>query len=464
MVTCADISKKIPQKVIPPMTPEIVTPEDFGAIGNGIADDSGALRLAFDSGYAVFLNQGKTYMFSTLLIPSNLKLFGYGTLKRLATANITTGEHWAIRALDSENWSIEEITIDGNKLHQDGRVGFKISGMLIRGCRDFRIEGVIFKDWQNDCIEMTCAGQGIPLNDHTPPPDQPDTIYRGKILGCSFLDSGRNVDDGFGYSNSRALQVGSTCVDITIANNLIRNCLGGVQSGAYNRHLVIANNSLYIDPVVYPFVSTGLSAEQLCTNCVIEGNVIEGYREGVLLESCIGVACVGNRIKGADRGINCFASSISGVLTILRQVTVSGNTIEVNSVLSDTCGIRAVSGGDRAYENVITGNTVNGGQFGIRTVGNTGVTVTGNNVRNALTGISSEENTDSLVASNNVHQCTGEGLYVGPDNVRVAVVGNKVSGCDKGVDTIGAQTNVYIYANYLLNNTTDNAQDPGPPT
>lgn len=435
---------------------QIVVPEDFGAIGNGLTDDTVAIQDAFNSGKAVFLNVGKVYAFSILTIPSGLFLFGFGTLKRKTTSGIAAAEHYVINAVDAHDWSIQGVTFDGNRLNQTGDVGFKVSGLLVRGCSNFRIHGTTWKQWHEDCIEMTCATQGVPVDADTPPPDPSDTIRRGRITSNVFLDSGRNENDfGFGHSTSRALQVGSTCVEILISNNLIRNCMGGIQCAAYNRHLVIVGNTLYVDSVLYAFRSSGIAVEQMSVDCVVSGNVIEGYQEGILLESCSNVSCTGNRIKGEVRGIAAFGSNISGTPIDMSRISIVGNTIEINSIAANTEAIRVVkSAGNASMNHTITGNVVKGSRFAIRTQGNIGLTVSGNEVSDAETGITSEANFSAVISGNSVSVCVNEGIWLSAGNKNLSVSGNRVHGCNKGIDIAAGQLDVAVHGNFLVDNST----------
>ena len=54
-----------------------VTPEEYGAVGDGVTDDSQAVQDACDAGYAVYFASGKTYyLASTVTIDHDCHLFG----------------------------------------------------------------------------------------------------------------------------------------------------------------------------------------------------------------------------------------------------------------------------------------------------------------------------------------------------------------------------------------------------
>ena len=105
-----------------------VTPQMFGAIGDGVSDDTEAIQAAVNHGFDVFFPAGTYYISSSITVAESKRLFGVGdksVIKSSAdVALITTtkgivvehlrfeGENTAISLYQTNN-TIRDISIDG---------------------------------------------------------------------------------------------------------------------------------------------------------------------------------------------------------------------------------------------------------------------------------------------------------------------------------------------------------------
>lgn len=85
-----------------------VTPEMYGAIGDGKADDTEALQMAIDNASSVVSLGNKTYYVSgTLFLKSNISIVGHGTkIFRASSAGVVAN---TFRGVDIKNVNIEGI-------------------------------------------------------------------------------------------------------------------------------------------------------------------------------------------------------------------------------------------------------------------------------------------------------------------------------------------------------------------
>lgn len=134
-----------------------VTLEDYGAVGDGVTDDTAAIQAALNSGFPIAVLQ-KTYLItSTVLITTGAFMFGYGfKSKFLTTSNITMFD---IAGLNVANITIDSINFSGN------RVGAAQKGIVCSGTGAFqdnyniKISNCDFRDF-SFAIQSTFNGSG----------------------------------------------------------------------------------------------------------------------------------------------------------------------------------------------------------------------------------------------------------------------------------------------------------------
>lgn len=428
------------------------------ADGTGVNDSTTVIQAALNTGLAIYLPPGQTFIYSTLSVTDgNRILSDGGTLKRKATSGLSSGEIYTIDATNADNFEMHGVIWDGNRNNQSGSAGFKVSGVLIRNGTNINVSGNIIKNWHEDCIEATCAVQQNPINAYTAPADRPDTNFRLIIAGNHFQDCGRNVDDGSGYANSRAIQLGSIVVNAIVTGNTVWNCIGFCQAGSYNRYLTIANNTGYIDSTTYTYASSFVAVEQLSKTCSVVNNIGYGWREHSNIESIIGGVVTDNVGGDVVNGISAFASNIGAVLTDLGDVVISNNRMTCRSTTTGTFAIRVVlSSGNAAYDCIIVGNKTSGAETGLSIYGLDGGIVTSNYSKGNSTGIVVNDCTDILVVGNEAKDNTIEGMYFGASNDGVTVTANKSTGNAYGCYVAAGQTNLSIHGNdFVGNSTTD---------
>ena len=123
IATIGDLSKRLRrmearERGRPSMTTSacpIVSVKSYGAVGDGLADDTASVQLAFNSSNVIYFPAG-TYLCSRLTIPSNREIFGstnailkstaLNNKSLLRNANVDTG---------NTNIHIHDLKLDGNK-------------------------------------------------------------------------------------------------------------------------------------------------------------------------------------------------------------------------------------------------------------------------------------------------------------------------------------------------------------
>nr|DAG23328.1 MAG TPA: Poly(beta-D-mannuronate) C5 epimerase 4 [Caudoviricetes sp.] len=210
-----------------------VTPEMFGAHGDGIHDDTTALLSAFASGKTVFLNSGSIYLFSKQLIVGNI----IGNNARIKSLVIDKAVEQNVGLiLVKSNSTITDVTFDGGMLNPGQKVtkhtynnpsydGHPILRELEKNMSNVIIKNCTFINSTHMSIEFNNAeGRNV------------------TIENCTFKNSNR--DSIFVY-----------CNDLKITNNVIINgednyiAIDGSYSSLGVSNILINNNMLIKDIV-----------------------------------------------------------------------------------------------------------------------------------------------------------------------------------------------------------------------
>ena len=114
---------------------DVVNVKDFGAVGDGVTDDTAAIQAAVNITTEVFFPSG-TYIVSRLQIPSDTTLSGEAGPSSIIKRKDNTSFGYFIRSVSSRNIGFKNLTIDGNKANQT--VGYH--NILFTECEELNIE------------------------------------------------------------------------------------------------------------------------------------------------------------------------------------------------------------------------------------------------------------------------------------------------------------------------------------
>lgn len=176
----------IPGPPLPPTSlPNVVTPEQFGAVGDGVTNDYAAVQAAVATGKNVFF--GGKYLVNGAspainVVTPNQRLFGFGDESQiLTTSNITV-----IKIVQpAEGASVESLRITGNGLGaaQNGIGASDLAGG--QGVRDLRILNVTFENLANAGLILFNAPGG--------------QVVGPQIIGCRVTaDAAHGITTTFG--------------------------------------------------------------------------------------------------------------------------------------------------------------------------------------------------------------------------------------------------------------------------
>lgn len=354
----------------------------FGAVGNGVANDTAAIQATIDAveadgGGTVFFPPGSYLIDAALVADGDVSFFGTPGSKIMEAAGSTVAAPM-LRIVNGDHISVRGMTIQGALVHLGwvGSTDYTYAGLKLDTCTNVIVEG----------CTVTDRSQGVWAINST------DL----KIIGNHFSGMFDPADygDGAEYNYASAVRIGldGICYDVVVANNWIYHWASGCTVSEASERVLCEHNTIRDMCENGIYVSSGLA-------CSAVGNVISGpIGYGVKMRGSY-MRAIGNHIVNAGRAVQA-AGGIN---------------------------LTAVGGaGFTSYNGVIQGNTID-------TTTSHGIVVD-RNACDGYIGIVIEGNTlrecgDSAIADN-----YGLGIFVSAGCKNVTVRGNVVRGGTTGVN------------------------------
>jgi hypothetical protein len=405
---------------------DVLTPYDFGAVGNGTTDDTTAFQTAMNAaataGALLNLPPGTYRIRSQLTIPSGLTMSGPGRVLLDPASYLDK----ALRALGSEATAIN-LTV--NAVAGDTTVTVASTAGLSAGQMVLMRSNILSNEFPQEALVVDSL-TGTTVTFRTPLTAAYATANTGRIVPLTpktditiagvWFDCGASSDIGYllsleyvrnarvtdcRFTNHRTITSPGSQAAVLVNSALqcrVDRCMGapavGVASGgnllsfAYGSQLVAhGNESSGYAFGIGAFYATGVS---------ITGNVLRGIRSsgnrGVKTSGCYGVMIAANDIATFDSGVKDQDS---------RDVSITGNVIAQCCFDSTGTGINvsnAQATTNEAATHAITGNVVRGmlGLGILVDVGSYHAVVTGNQVEDCQ-GIGIKANAQHVLIANN---------------------------------------------------------------
>lgn len=341
----------------------VMTPEQFGAKGDGIADDTVAINNAltyannvkFENNYKVDTASADAYHVY-IDVPSNRTLSGNGTIEVAANSY----DQYAIfgmiveSATPKTNITFDGLTIIGDKSTHTGNTGEWGFGIAIYGANNITIR---------NCKISDCWGDGIYAGRYGTDTNNPHDIkICGNILdGCrrnniSVVSCERVLIDGNSLLNANGTspQAGidiepdqntiDLIDDVVISNNIVKDNTGYGINVAYTdihgttfntRNVKIIGNDISGAGCIGSFIQNAVSGQGAAnTNLVIANNI---YHDLMIFIICDGTDCL------IDNNIfrNSATSTISNCLRA--NDGLGGHYVISNNVIENCWGVQQIA-------------------------------------------------------------------------------------------------------------------------
>ena len=413
---------------------ETVSVKDFGAVGDGVTDDSSAIQAAIDSALSVLFPPA-TYLCSNVNVPSNRTLIGEGaTLFTNGTSAILSaiGVLGTLTLLTSDANSGDEFfsTTSASGFVEGGGYWLQAEDepLDIPGNKSGEVGTVSSVSGLNINVESVVSGSYLTS----------DTAYAAPI---TFVENvtikGLTFINGT-YRDAPTSATNSLVQCVFTKNVKVINCSFNENNSAgikfYNAiDCVVKSNSFYRmrDDTPNGIFGYGVSIINACSTITVSGNSFRKCRHGVTTGN---VSSGVTPDYGVSRAITMSANTASGCSQAAYDthedsdgVVITGNTVDNFSLV----GIQT-----RSINTSITGNTVTNGKGNgiyIRSFA-TGSVVSGNVVRNvgyvsaSSSGYGIRADADSLVITgNHVSYCDHHGIVAQANSNNVVSISNNQS-------------------------------------
>jgi Pectate lyase superfamily protein/Periplasmic copper-binding protein (NosD) len=382
---------------------QTVSVKDFGAVGDGVTDDTAAITLAVQSNTSVLVPSGYTFLVRNLIIDgkTNFRIFGGGTLKLTGGANIRSR---VILFTNCNDFDVDGLVIDGNKtnLTEVSSAQRVYDGIAVSASKRFRII--------NNNVKNVFFGAGINCSDNGSDITNFNTeaiVGFNIVKDCGITSLGIGACDGIFCNSDNTLVIGNQIYNVTdygiaadfsqnlnIQSNIIRGdaslpadsrivCAIGIL-GAH--HWLVSNNIVELCQIGINVTLSGNSpiAPYLSDDVTISNNIIRNISstvyqgEGIVIDpSASNISVLGNSLQSTKIGISCVSNN-----SIISNNRINGSTAGVgiyaggvNTQITGNVVNTSVTDGIYASGTniVVTGNSINGtGAYGINYVSSTG--------------------------------------------------------------------------------------------
>lgn len=286
---------------------EIISVKDFGAVGDGITDDTVAIQACYTANPGRIISHGEGY---TYLISASLTLYSGTVYTGKSIIKQKTGSNIANPMLSGSsvnNVIVKDLEIDGNATGNATALTY----------------GIKFLTGTNNIV------QGCNVHDTTQAGIYLASESYSKVLDNHIINCGRNI----GTDNHGIMMISNNATPLS---NII--CSGNTVLNAYRKGITVYNAT--------PGTINGV---------VINGNSISGCSTGGIYTANAGAATHGYQHGITVTGNYCYNNYVNIETDAMSGGVVSGNTCDTTS------GGQGLVSSDCIYSS-FTGNTVTNSQ------------------------------------------------------------------------------------------------------
>lgn len=314
----------------------VVNVKDFGARGDGIADDTAAINAAINSlptgtigGGTVFLPTGHYKVSSSILLKSGVTLIGASS--RSSRITTSTSDIYLLLINAAQQTSVKDLMFDGGGISYGIRItgsnGCKIENLWMDSLKvAFASEGSLFLSFDNVKIMGTALGY---------------SFYTGSnvinMKNCYSVTTQQAIT----WENSSTLDVSGCSFE---GKGVVR--LLNVQGASFDGNYW---EGMHEDADIWTFVEIGgTSGSNNSDAAYAKGISFTGNyflikaRYGISLRSCEGVNITGNYFGTSLAGIDVYSFEN----TPKRDIHIANNSYDIDNLGHDITKAIAYNGGE----------------------------------------------------------------------------------------------------------------------
>jgi hypothetical protein len=363
--------------------------KDFGAIGNGIADDREAIQRAIDAagsaGGDVFFPMG-TYLVGgagtaafCIRLASKVKLVGESRGGSILKQANNLGSSVRLVQIESDDCGLSNLTLDGNKAKQS--IDEHRSGIFVQNAKHLAIENVASQNFTGDgfyigsnvsqvmfsnVIATLNGRDGIALAGSGNVSDI--SIINSKIISNTVQQIDSEPKISFDPQGNPIGNISAQVNNVTISGCIIDpgsskgyavTCSGGAPKDKERSHGWTLTGNIIKGSVLVIW----------CDDVCITGNVIDNPKSTACVEikrTAKNIVVTGNRLKLSQTttpgiaAISVIGNKEGAIFDVPSLVSITNNTIGV----SDPRGLSVIAHGADSVS--IMGNQIDGGMIQVR--------------------------------------------------------------------------------------------------
>jgi len=362
---------------------DVLNVKDFGAVGDGVADDSTEIQAAINycsaNSITLFIPSGTYRLLNYISFPSNLNVYGeigsqlyfdptmtlsppIGASAKAFYSNNTSNINISqIRFYSSQTVSkvitgafinVSGFRLTNCQFDTFGNSSYYAQGLVLFGCDNVYLEGCVFQNCSGDGLAFSDSCQNIFLtNCQANNNGDYGVVFtinckQISVVGCSFL------------ANSSTNLGADRCSDVVFANNVLEGSSFGIRVARYvdtsdvNSSIVILGNVVrgcssqgisIANPESSPFSNSGYVS--------VTANSIYSCSQGVYIADIKDVSVSSNVV---------YNSTNEGILVIAYQSGQNTSNVSVNGNVVDTAtyGIRQLTVSGTMGKISVNGNII----------------------------------------------------------------------------------------------------------